>query len=101
MIGYAHYLIISAILFAIALFGIFYNRRSVIVILASLEIALLAASLNFIAFSTALDDIDGQIFSLMILTVAAAEAAVGLAVLTVYYRNRGSVDIDDAGVMKG
>ena len=100
-IGLAHYLTVAAILFTLGLFGIFLNRKNVIIILMSIELLLLAVNLNFVAFSTHLGDLMGQIFAMFILTVAAAEAAIGLAILVVYYRNRGSIAVEDINVMKG
>ncbi|MDP7668005.1 MAG: NADH-quinone oxidoreductase subunit NuoK [Rhodospirillales bacterium] len=97
----AHYLTVAAILFAIGIFGIFLNRKNVIVILMSIELILLAVNINLVAFSAALDDLVGQIFALFVLTVAAAEAAVGLAILVVYFRNRGSIAVEDINLMKG
>lgn len=100
-IGLAHYLIVAAILFTLGLFGIFLNRKNVIIILMSIELMLLAVNINLVAFSTHLGDLMGQIFAMFILTVAAAEAAIGLAILVVYYRNRGSIEVEDINVMKG
>ena len=106
-IGLAHYLVVAAILFTIGVFGIFANRKNVIVILMCIELILLAVNINFVAFSTHMvpDGINapmaGQIFALFILTVAAAEAAVGLAILVTYFRNRGSIDVEDADLMRG
>ncbi|MEM7619462.1 MAG: NADH-quinone oxidoreductase subunit NuoK [Pseudomonadota bacterium] len=100
-VGLQHYLILAAILFTIGVFGIFLNRKNVIIILMSVELMLLAVNINFVAFSYFLQDITGQIFSIMILTVAAAEAAVGLAIVVVYYRNRGSIAVEDINMMKG
>ncbi len=100
-IGLSHYLTIGAILFTIGVFGIFLNRKNVIVILMSVELMLLAVNINFVAFSAFLGDLVGQIFVLLILTVAAAEAAIGLAIVVVYYRNRGSIAVDDINLMKG
>ncbi len=100
-IGIAHYLAVSAILFTIGVFGVFLNRKNVIVILMSVELILLAVNLNFVAFSAALNDLTGQIFALFVLTVAAAEAAIGLAILVVFFRNRGSIAVDDVNMMKG
>ncbi len=97
----AHYLTVAAILFAIGIFGIFLNRKNVIVVLMSIELILLAVNINLVAFSAALDDLVGQIFALFVLTVAAAEAAVGLAILVVYFRNRGSIAVEDINLMKG
>ena len=101
MIGLGHYLAVGAILFVLGVFGIFLNRKNVIVILMSVELILLAVNLNLIAFSTHLNDIVGQVFALIVLTVAAAEAAIGLAILVVFFRNRGSIAVEDVNVMKG
>jgi NADH-quinone oxidoreductase subunit K len=101
MIGLSHYLIVAAVLFTLGVFGIFLNRKNVIVILMSVELILLAVNINFVAFATHLGDITGQVFALLILTVAAAEAAIGLAILVVFYRNRGSIAVEDVNVMKG
>jgi NADH-quinone oxidoreductase subunit K len=100
-IGLSHYLTVGAILFTIGVFGIFLNRKNVIVILMSIELMLLAVNINFVAFSAFLGDLVGQIFVLLILTVAAAEAAIGLAIVVVYYRIRGSIAVDDINLMKG
>ena len=100
-IGLGHYLTVAAILFALGLFGIFLNRKNVIVILMSIELMLLAVTINLVAFSAELNDLVGQIFALFVLTVAAAEAAIGLAVLVVYFRNRGSIAVEDVNLMKG
>ncbi|HEY7646667.1 MAG TPA: NADH-quinone oxidoreductase subunit NuoK [Hyphomicrobiales bacterium] len=100
-IGLPHYLSVGAILFTIGVFGIFLNRKNVIVILMSVELMLLAVNINLVAFSSFLGDLTGQIFALLILTVAAAEAAIGLAIIVVYYRNRGSIAVDDINLMKG
>ncbi|AFX98784.1 NADH dehydrogenase subunit K [Candidatus Endolissoclinum faulkneri L2] len=96
-----HYLIVAAILFTLGIFGIFLNRKNVIIILMSIELMLLAVNINFIAFSTQFGDLVGQVFALLVLTVAAAEAAVGLAILVVFFRNRGSISVDDINLMKG
>ena len=101
MVGLEHYLTVAAALFVIGIFGIFLNRKNIIVILMSIELMLLAVNINFVAFSSASGDLVGQVFSLLILTVAAAEAAIGLAILVVFFRNRGSIDVEDANVMKG
>jgi NADH-quinone oxidoreductase subunit K len=101
VIGLAHYLAVSAILFTLGVFGIFLNRKNVIVILMSIELMLLAVNINFVAFSTHLGDLVGQVFALFVLTVAAAEAAIGLAILVVYFRNRGTIEVDDINMMKG
>ncbi len=100
-IGLEHFLTVAAILFTIGVFGIFVNRKNVIVILMSIELMLLAVNINLVAFSAHLDDLVGQVFTLLILTVAAAEAAIGLAILVTYYRNRGSIAVDDINSMKG
>jgi NADH-quinone oxidoreductase subunit K len=100
-IGLGHYLTVAAILFTTGVFGIFVNRKNVIVILMSIELILLAVNINLVAFSTHLGDITGQVFALFILTVAAAEAAIGLAILVVYFRNRGTIAVDDINMMKG
>ncbi len=100
-IGLAHYLTVSAILLTLGIFGIFLNRKNVIVILMSVELMLLAVNINLVAFSTHLHDMVGQVFSLFILTVAAGEAAIGLAILVVYFRNRGSIAVEDIHHMKG
>ena len=100
-IGLGHYLSVAAILFTLGIFGIFLNRKNVIIILMSIELILLAVNINFVAFSTHLGDIVGQVFALLVLTVAAAEAAIGLAILVVYFRNRGSIAVEDINLMKG
>ena len=100
-IGLGHYLTIAAILFTLGLFGIFLNRKNVIVILMSVEMMLLAVNINLVAFSTHLGDLVGQIFAMFVLTVAAAEAAIGLAILVVYYRNRASIAVEDINMMRG
>ncbi len=100
-IGLGHYLTVAAILFALGLFGIFLNRKNVIVILMSIELMLLAVTINLVAFSAELNDLVGQIFALFVLTVAAAEVAIGLAILVVYFRNRGSIAVEDVNLMKG
>src|SRR3981189_1325492 len=100
-IGLGHYLAVGAILFTLGILGIFLNRKNIIVILMSIELILLAVNINLVAFSTFLGDIVGQVFALLVLTVAAAEAAIGLAVLVVYYRNRGSIAAEDVSLMKG
>jgi NADH-quinone oxidoreductase subunit K len=100
-IGLSHYLTVAAILFALGICGIFLNRKSVIVILMSVELMLLAVNLNLVAFSAALNDLVGQVFAMFILTVAAAEVAIGLAIVVVYFRNRGSIAVDDINMMKG
>ena len=100
-IGLGHYLAVSAILFTLGVLGIFINRKNVIVILMSVELILLAVNINLVAFSTHLNDITGQVFALFVLTVAAAEAAIGLAILVVFFRNRGTIEVEDVNVMKG
>ena len=100
-IGLGNYLTVAAILFTIGVFGIFLNRKNVIVILMSIELILLAVNINFVAFSSFLHDLVGQFFALFILTVAAAEAAIGLAILVVYFRNRGTIAVEDVNLMKG
>ncbi len=100
-IGLTHYLALAAIVFTIGIFGIFLNRKNVIIILMSIELMLLAVNINLVAFSWALGDLVGQIFAMFVLTVAAAEAAIGLAILVVYFRNRGSIEVEDVNVMKG
>lgn len=101
VVGIEHYLTVSAILFTLGVFGVFLNRKNVIVILMSVELILLSVNLNFIAFSATLGDMVGQVFALFVLTVAAAEAAIGLAILVVFFRNRGSIAVEDVNVMKG
>ncbi|HEY9214278.1 MAG TPA: NADH-quinone oxidoreductase subunit NuoK [Ancylobacter sp.] len=101
MIGLPHYLTVAAILFTLGTLGIFLNRKNVIVILMSVELILLAVNINFVAFSVFLGNITGQIFALFVLTVAAAEASIGLAILVVFYRNRGSIAVEDINTMKG
>ena len=96
-----HYLAVAAVLFTIGVLGIFINRKNVIVILMSIELILLSVNINLVAFSSFLNDIVGQVFALLVLTVAAAEAAIGLAVLVVFFRNRGSIAVEDINVMKG
>jgi NADH-quinone oxidoreductase subunit K len=100
-IGLGHYLAVAAILFTTGIFGIFLNRKNVIIILMSIELMLLAVNINLVAFSTRLGDLVGQIFAMFVLTVAAAEAAIGLAILVVYFRNRGTIRVEDINVMKG
>jgi NADH-quinone oxidoreductase subunit K len=100
-IGLGHYLTVAAVIFTLGVFGIFLNRKNVIVILMSVELILLAVNLNLVAFSAFLNDLTGQIFALLVLTVAAAEAAIGLAILVVFYRNRGSIAVEDINMMKG
>src|SRR5262245_36183562 len=100
-IGLGHYLGLAAILFTLGIFGVFLNRKNVIVILMSVELMLLAVNINLVAFSVAFGDLVGQVFALFVLTVAAAEAAIGLAILVVYFRNRGSIAVEDIHMMKG
>src|SRR6185436_11304826 len=101
IVGLAHYLTVAAILFTIGIFGIFLNRKNVIIILMSIELMLLAVNINFVAFSAFLGDLVGQVFALFVLTVAAGEAAIGLAILVTYFRNRGSIAVEDINMMKG
>jgi NADH-quinone oxidoreductase subunit K len=96
-----HYLTVGAILFTIGVFGIFLNRKNVIIILMSIELILLAVNINLVGFSAHLNDLVGQVFAMFVLTVAAAEAAIGLAILVVYFRNRGTIEVEDINVMKG
>jgi NADH-quinone oxidoreductase subunit K len=100
-IGLAHYLVVASILFTLGIFGIFLNRRNVIIILMSIELMLLAVNINFVAFSSFLHDLTGQVFAMFVLTVAAAEAAIGLAILVVYFRNRGTIAVEDINLMRG
>jgi NADH-quinone oxidoreductase subunit K len=100
-IGLSHYLTLASILFTLGIFGIFLNRKNVIVILMSIELMLLAVNINFVAFSAFLNDLVGQVFAMFVLTVAAAEAAIGLAILVVYFRNRGTIEVEDINLMKG
>ena len=100
-VGLGQYLAVSAILLVLGIFGIFMNRKNVIVILMSIELILLAVNLNLVAFSAALGDLVGQIFAMFVLTVAAAEAAIGLAIVVIYFRNRGSIEVEDVNLMKG
>jgi NADH-quinone oxidoreductase subunit K len=100
-IGLSHYLTVAAILFTLGTLGIFLNRKNVIIILMSIELILLSVNVNLVSFSAFLNDIVGQIFALLVLTVAAAEAAIGLAILVVFYRNRGSIAVEDINAMKG
>ncbi|MAN77722.1 NADH-quinone oxidoreductase subunit NuoK [Pelagibacterium flavum] len=101
VIGLGHFLTVAAILFTVGVFGIFLNRKNIIIILMSVELILLAVNINFVAFSSHLGDLVGQVFALLILTVAAAEAAIGLAILVIFFRNRGSIAVDDVNMMKG
>ena len=101
MIGLSHYLVVAALLFTIGVFGIFVNRKNIIIILMSIVPILLSVNINFVAFSAYLNDMAGQIMAMFILTVAAAEAAIGLAILVTFFRNRGDIAVDDASMMKG
>jgi len=101
IIGIEHYLVVGAILFVLGVLGIFLNRKNVIVILMAVELILLAVNINLVAFSAFMGDLVGQIFAMMVLTVAAAEAAIGLAILVIYYRGRGTIAVDDVNRMKG
>jgi NADH-quinone oxidoreductase subunit K len=101
MIGLSHYLTVSAALFVLGVLGIFLNRRNVIIILMSIELILLAVNINFVAFAAHLGQVHGQIFAMLVLTVAAGEAAIGLAILVIYFRNRGTIAVDDVNVLKG
>ena len=100
-IGLGHYLTVGAILLVLGIFGIFLNRKNVIVILMSIELILLSVNLNLVAFSAHLGDLAGQVFAMFNLTVAAAEAAIGLAVVVIYFRNRGSIEVDDVSTLRG
>ena len=100
-VGLEHYLAVAAAMFTLGIFGIFLNRKNVIVILMSVELMLLAVNINLVAFSTHLGDMTGQVFAMLVLTVAAAEAAIGLAILVVYFRNRGTIAVEDINLMKG
>ena len=97
----SHYLALAAIIFTIGVFGVFLNRKNVIIILMSIELILLAVNINFVAFSAYMGDITGQVFTMFVLTVAAAEAAIGLAILVVYFRNRGNIQVDEINMMRG
>lgn len=100
-IGLSHYLTLAAVLFTLGVFGIFLNRKNVIIILMSIELMLLAVNINFVAFSSFLHDMSGQVFTMFVLTVAAAEAAIGLAILVIFFRNRGSIAVEDISTLKG
>jgi NADH-quinone oxidoreductase subunit K len=100
-IGLEHYLTLAAILFTIGVFGIFLNRKNIIVILMSIELMLLAVNINLVAFSSFLHDLVGQVFAMFVLTVAAAESAIGLAILVIFFRNRGSIAVEDINAMRG
>ena len=101
MIGVEHYITVSAVLFVLGVLGIFLNRKNVIVILMAVELILLAVNINLVAFSVFLNDLVGQVFAMFVLTVAAAEAAIGLAILVIYFRKRGTIAVEDAAQMKG
>ena len=101
MIGLTHYLAVAAILFTIGVLGIFLNRKNIILMLMAIELILLAVNINLVAFSAYLGDLTGQVFAMFVLTVAAAEAAIGLAILVIFFRRRGSIAVDDAGRMRG
>ncbi len=101
LVGLGPFLVVAAMLLVLGVFGIFLNRKNIIVIMMSIELILLAANLNLVAFSAALGDLSGQVLTLFSLTVAAAEAAIGLAIVTVYFRNRGSIQVEDVTLMKG
>jgi NADH-quinone oxidoreductase subunit K len=100
-VGLGHYLAVAAILFTLGVFGILVNRKNVIIMLMSVELILLAVNINLVAFSSFINDLSGQIFALLVLTVAAAEAAIGLAILVAFFRNRGSIAVEDINAMKG
>lgn len=100
-IGIEHFVTVSAMLFVLGVLGIFLNRKNVIVILMAIELILLSVNINLVAFSAFMGDLVGQVFAMLVLTVAAAEAAIGLAVLVIYFRNRGTIAVDDAKQMKG
>lgn len=100
-VGVGHYLTVAAILLVLGIFGIFLNRKNVIIIMMSIELILLAVNLNLVAFSSSLNDLAGQVFAMFVLTVAAAEAAIGLAIIVVYFRNRGSIQVEDVTLMRG
>ncbi|KUR79275.1 NADH-quinone oxidoreductase subunit NuoK [Novosphingobium sp. Fuku2-ISO-50] len=101
MIGIGHYVVVSAIMFVLGVLGIFLNRKNVIIILMAIELILLSVNLNLVAFSAYLHDLVGQIFAMFVLTVAAGEAAIGLAILVIYFRDRGTIAVDDVNRMKG
>jgi len=100
-VGLGHFLAVAAVLFVLGVFGILLNRKNVIVILMSVELMLLAVNLNLVAFSAHLADLTGQVFTMMVLTVAAAEAAIGLAIVVIYFRNRGTIEVEDISTLKG
>ena len=101
MIGIEHYIVVSSILFVLGVLGIFMNRKNIIVVLMAIELIVLAVNINLVAFSAFLGDLTGQIFAMFVLTVAAGEAAIGLAILVIYFRSRGTIAVDDANRMKG
>ncbi|WP_435417504.1 NADH-quinone oxidoreductase subunit NuoK [Parerythrobacter aurantius] len=101
MIGIEHYIVVSAILFVLGVLGIFLNRKNIIVILMAIELILLSVNINLVAFSAFLGDLTGQVFAMFVLTVAAAEAAIGLAILVIYFRGRGTISVDDVDRLKG
>ena len=101
MIGLTHYLVVAAALFVVGIFGLFLNRKNIIILLMSIELILLAVNINLVAFSSYSGDLVGQVFTLFVLTVAAAEAAIGLAILVCFFRNRGTIDVEDVNVMRG
>ena len=101
MIGLTHYIVVAAVLFVMGVLGIFLNRKNIIVILMAIELSLLAVNLNLVAFSAALHDLVGQVFAMFVLTVSAGEAAIGLAILVIYFRGRGTIAVDDVNRMKG
>lgn len=101
MIGVEHYLTVAGTLFVIGIFGLFLNRKNIIILLMSIELMLLSVNINLVAFSSFLGDLVGQVFTLFVLTVAAAEAAIGLAILVCFFRNRGTIAVEDVNVMKG
>ena len=100
-IGLTQYLVVAALLFTIGVFGIFVNRRNIIIVLMAIELILLAVNINLVAFSSYLHEVTGQIFAMFVLTVAAAESAIGLAIVVIYFRNRGSIAVEDVNLMKG
>jgi NADH-quinone oxidoreductase subunit K len=100
-VGVGHYLAVAAVLLVLGIFGIFLNRKNVIIIMMSIELILLAVNINLVAFSAALGDLVGQVLAMFVLTVAAAEAAIGLAIVVIYFRNRGSIEVEDVNLMKG
>ena len=101
MIGIEHYVVVSSIMFVLGVLGIFLNRKNVIIILMAIELILLAVNINLVAFSAALQDLVGQVFAMFVLTVAAGESAIGLAIIVIFFRGRGSISVDDPSRMKG